>query len=135
MVTDKSYWMGRDTKYANELTQMIRDNANELLRRVNGLLVDLGRSPIVEKVNSGWRPASLNAIYAKDPKVHAATHSSHMDGKAVDITDDLGELEILITAHPELLKKHMLNREDPASTPGWCHLDSRDGLGYRTFKI
>jgi hypothetical protein len=129
MVTDKAYWMGRDVKYASELTQTIRANANELLLRVNGLLVDLGRSPIEEGVNSGWRPQSVNA---QTPG--AAAHSSHMTGEAVDLTDAKGEIDAAIMAHPELLKKHKLNLEHPDSTPGWCHLDTRAGIGYRVFR-
>lgn len=129
MVTEKAYWMGRDIKYASELTQEIRNNANELLRRVNGLLVELGRSPVNEGVTSGWRPASVNA---KTP--NAAKKSSHTMGMAVDIFDPKGELDALIMKHLELLTKYRLNLEHPDSTPGWTHLDSRSGLGYKVFR-
>ena len=130
VVTDKAFWMGRDVKYASELTPELRANADELLRRVNGLLVDLGRSEIVEGVNSGWRPPSVN-----EQVPHAATHSSHMVCKAVDLHDPDGVIDALVMAHPELLKKHRLNHEHPESTPGWCHIDDRDTLGYITFKV
>jgi hypothetical protein len=130
MVTEKSFWMGRDKTYAGELTTEIKKNADELLKRVNGLLVAIGRSPIVEQVSSGWRPSSVNAATPG-----AAKKSSHMIGKAVDIVDRDGKIKALIVAHPELLKKFKLNMEDPASTSVWAHFDSRDELGYKIFKI
>ena len=129
MITLQIYWMNRDITYAKDLTPAIVANATALLPKVNGLLQDLGMGE-VKQITSGWRPPEINAA-----TVGAAKKSSHMIGKAVDIFDPDGEIDEAIMAHPELLTKWGLNHEDPSSTPGWCHVDDRDGLGFRTFKI
>lgn len=125
MITLDQFYMGRDKKYANELTPEIKTNAVELLSRVNAMLNELSAltgmdfSHIV--VSSGWRPASINA---NTPG--AAKKSLHMVGKAVDIEDARHALYPAILAHSDLLHKYSLWLESNVSAPTWCHLDMSD---------
>jgi uncharacterized protein YcbK (DUF882 family) len=117
IITLDQYFMGRREKYSNEFAQYISDNAIELLKVVNPLLMELGISNV--EVSSGWRPNSLNSGIS-----NAAQHSNHVIGKAVDIKDPDNKLDNLLRSHPELLRKYGLFLESPESTPGWAHLDN-----------
>lgn len=124
MITPHEYWMGRDAKYAAELTQAIRDNATDLLQRVNTLLDSNGLtveiSPVTgSPVNSGWRPAVINAS-----TYNSALHSKHMTGQAIDLHDPDGTLDDWCMARLSRLAEAGLWLEHPASTKGWCHLQS-----------
>ena len=125
MITLEQFYMGRDKKYANELTDEIKANAVELRNRVNDLLSDLtyltGMRFDDIVVTSGWRPASINANTKG-----AAKKSLHMRGKAVDIADPHHLLYGCIMKHPELLKKHGLWMESILSAGTWVHLDTGD---------
>ncbi len=116
MLTLADYWMGRDTKYPDDLTPAIEANALELLERVNLLLASFGES---RKVNSGWRPPEVNA-----KTTGAAQKSKHMTGNAVDLADPEGDLDEWCMENPEELERLKLWQEHPASTKGWCHLQS-----------
>jgi len=122
MLTLEKFYMGRDKKFAAELTDEIKTNADILIAKVNALLKDLGWEKAVE-VSSGWRPAGINS---KTP--NAAKRSSHMIGMAVDLVDDKDQtLGKKILSRPDLLKKHGLWLEALAATKGqytnWAHLD------------
>lgn len=95
-----------------ECTGEVITNAGVLLNRVNGLLIRLGRTA---KVSSGFRTQAANSAAG------GAKKSGHMLGKAVDLEDNDGTLDELIT--DGLLTEFDLYREDPAKTKGWCHLD------------
>jgi hypothetical protein len=94
----------------------VRVNARALLASVNALLEYLDYSPAL---NSGWRTASYNA---KVPG--AAKKSKHITGEAIDLDDSNGALRYMLTEHPQLLVQFSLFMEHPASTKGWCHLQS-----------
>lgn len=124
MPTLGEYWMGRDKLFARELTDQIRANAATLIERVNLFLVcyrastgDLTPRP----VNSGWRPAAINA------KVRgAAPKSKHMTGEAVDLADSDESLDTWAES-PEgqkALESCKLWLESPAYTNRWIHLQS-----------
>jgi hypothetical protein len=122
MITEQQYWMGRDKKYANELTDDIKRNATELMRRVNALLNDItvltGMRFDDIVISSGWRPAAINANTKG-----AAKKSLHMTGRALDIADADHILYTLIMKHVDLLHKHKLWMESMLSAPNWVHLD------------
>lgn len=129
MITLEMYKMGRDKKFPNEWTSEIESNAIELIRRINNLLQELGWSN--PQVSSGWRPAAINAATA-----NAAKKSNHVIGKACDIQDDKDQsLANVLLNSLELLEKHELWMEDPASTKNWTHLQSvPPKSGKRVFK-
>ena len=116
MITLADYWMGRDTKYPDDLTSEIEGNAVELIDRVNFLLKSFGEQ---RKVNSGWRPPEVNA-----KTQGAALKSKHMMGLAVDLSDPDGDLDEWCLENESELVRLQLWQEHPAATKGWCHLQS-----------
>lgn len=120
----------KDRLKSDELTQQVKDNAVQLLNKVNQLLQELGIDKA--KVSSGFRPSAVNAVTKG-----AAKKSLHMTGKAVDLEDPKHDIVHKILAKPDLLAKYELWLEDPASTPGWCHLDNgtRSDRPLRVFKV
>lgn len=135
IISLEQYLMGRDKLFPEEYTEEIKNNAIELLKRVNALLEDLNISK--GEVSSGFRPPSINKTVA-----NSAKKSLHQLGKAVDLKDDKEQtLAKAILLRPDLLKKHQLWLEDPTSTIGkytnWVHLDistSRKDRPFRMFK-
>jgi len=126
MIELRAYWMGRDVKFKRELTPDIRQNATETLRRVNTLLEAMAGDGVVPEanatgslVNSGWRPAAVNAGVPG-----AAVRSKHMTGQAVDLFDPEGELDDWCMDHLGALEAVGLWLEHPSATKGWCHLQT-----------
>jgi hypothetical protein len=111
--------MGRDEQYPLAMTPEIEANAERLLGLVNALLAIYGDNHT--KVNSGWRPPSVNAATP-----NAALHSKHMTGQAIDLADPDGELDDWLASDAGLdaLNKIGLWVEHPAATKGWAHLQS-----------
>lgn len=106
---------------SEELTDQVKSNAEELLKRVNALLKELG----VEKVSisSGFRPSDVN-----NKITNAAKRSAHQSGEALDILDDKNQT-LCKKITKELLEKYDLYREDSDYTIGknsnWTHLQTR----------
>lgn len=119
VVSLKDYWMGRDQTHFEELKPEIVANAKDLLAKVNALLNEIGVKSV--KVNSGWRPASINQANG------GSKTSKHLVGQAIDLDDDdKRTLSDKIT--DELLEKHQLFMEHPDATHGpkgtWTHLQT-----------
>lgn len=117
MITERQYWMNRDTKYAEELTGEIEANAAELLGKVNNLLAALGWPD--PEVRSGWRPPAVN-----DATRNAAAGSKHLTGQAIDLADNDRALARAIMMEPDVLQQFGLYMEDCRWTPSWVHLQS-----------
>jgi len=113
IVTLKEYWMGRDVKYANQLTPEIVKNAEWLLYQVN-LLRKIYAKPFI--VTSGWRPPQENK------KANGARKSNHLRGLAIDLLDSDGAIDAFCYEDQEVLLNCGLYLEHPNSTPGWAHL-------------
>lgn len=116
------YWMGRDVSHASELTAQIRANAAVTVGRANDLLVEYRyqtEDTRLIAVNSGWRPAAINAATKG-----AAKASRHMTGEAIDLADTRGTLDAWCVCAEGLrtLERVGLWLEHPSATPGWCHL-------------
>lgn len=116
MLTLADYYKGRDTEYPADLTPKIEANADLTVALANQLLYNFGE---MRKVNSGWRPPAVNA-----GTPGAAVFSRHMTGEAIDLYDPEGDLDEWCLAHPEILEKLGLWQEHPASTKGWCHVQT-----------
>lgn len=114
MITVKDYFMGRDLLFPHECTDEIRRNATETVRRVNLLLERFGES---RAVNSGWRPAAVNASTPGSAK-----RSNHMMGLACDLDDDDGYLDEWCMDNLDILEEIGLWMEHPSATKGWCHV-------------
>jgi hypothetical protein len=123
-LTLADYWMGRDLKYAAELTSAIRVNAAVTVERANRLLAAYTDSTGDDRhrtVNSGWRPPAVNAVIRG-----AAKASRHMTGEAVDIEDDDDSLDEWCMTGPgqDALIECGLWLEHPDATPRWAHVQS-----------
>lgn len=122
MISRDDYFMGRDKRYAHDLTADIERNAEDLLKRVNALLAeyrfDTGDTDQLH-VNSGWRPPAVNVATP-----NAAPRSHHMTGRAIDIGDPEGALDEWCLTHPDTLRRLGLYQEHPSATKSWCHLQS-----------
>jgi hypothetical protein len=114
MITLADYYMGRDAKYSSELTVELRRNADETVAKANRLLAAFGH---LRSVNSGWRPAAINAQVP-----NASKKSKHMICQAIDLNDDDGSLDAYCMANQGLLAQIGLWLEHPDSTPKWCHV-------------
>src|SRR5690242_17400126 len=126
MITLDQYWMGRDKKYAAELTDEMRLDAQKTVDLANALLQEFGHD---RGVNSGWRPPSVNAA------VGGSKRSNHMTCKAIDLSDDDGELDAWCMANLDVLARLGLWLEHPDSTPRWCHVQTvPPKSGNRIFK-
>lgn len=124
MITIEQFFMGRDKTYAKELTDEIKANAAETVRRANLLLERFYKAnPQAHKrgVNSGWRPSAVNASTK-----NAAPKSHHMTGKALDIGDDDEMLDtwLMTTAGQKALEEIGLWMESPKATPRWAHVQT-----------
>lgn len=119
MITIEDYF-GR-VLHIEPPSDRVKENAVELLDRVNSLLADcvLIEAAMSPVVNSGWRPASYNATIA-----NAAPKSRHITGEAIDIADPDGELDDYLFKNQRVLEEHGLYMENPLATKGWTHLQS-----------
>lgn len=115
MITLESYWKGRDTKYADELTDQIRANAQVTVDRVNELLAHAGRSDI-HNPTSGWRSRVVN-----DATSNAATGSKHLTAEAADLPDADRTLAGWVADNLDVAEKIGLWFEDFRWTPTWVH--------------
>lgn len=139
-VTLADYWMGRDLEYALALDTQTRKNAAITVELANKLIAAAALHGVVMSqahpvtgtlVSSGWRPPAVNAATPR-----AATNSKHMTGRAIDLYDPDGDLdEWLMTAYGRTaLEAIGLWLEHPASTKGWCHVQTvPPGSGNRVF--
>lgn len=144
MITLKDYLTASGSYPARanspELTAELLGNAEELLKRVNALLNDLGITKA--HVTSGFRPSAANAAIA-----NASKTSHHQRCRAIDVLDDKDQSiakKLLDDADKNkqnsLLAKHGLYMEHPQHTIGkrtnWCHLqDVPPGSKNLVFKL
>lgn len=116
MLTRADYFMGRDEVYASDMTPEIEEAAASLIRRINVLLDTFGE---YRTINSGWRPPEINGATPG-----ASPTSKHMTGQACDLADPEGDLDEWCCARASLLTVLGLWMEHPASTKGWCHVQT-----------
>lgn len=128
------FYMGRDARYADELTPRIRSEAALTVERVNAMLVAYEAATGDDsdrKVNSGWRPVAVQLrVNPNAPK------SKHTLGQAVDLSDEDGTLDAWCESEEGLkeLERIGLWLESPAYTPRWAHLQTvAPGSGRRVF--
>jgi hypothetical protein len=125
------YWQDRQDTYADEWTFEVKQNAAELITRVNLLLKDL--KVTTTRITSGWRPREINQ------RIGGAPRSYHITGQAVDLRDNEGQdFSKILISNKHLLHRHQLWMENPSFTRGntnWVHLDigTRPELDLRVF--
>ena len=118
MISEAAFWKGRDTEYAEELTDEIRRNAEVTLAKVNELLERSGFKSI-DSLNSGWRPRAVNEATS-----NAATGSKHLTGQAADIPDSGHVLASWCVDNLDVMEEIGLWMEDPRYTPTWFHVQT-----------
>ena len=110
-----------DVTNADELTDAIREAADDLLAKVNLLLTHFyvdAPDASQRTVNSGWRPESLNKA------VGGAPASKHLTGHAIDLGDADRKLARWCAEHQDAMRAAGLCAERPEATPTWVHLQS-----------
>jgi hypothetical protein len=117
MISKDELLQGRDVTYPNDYTKEISDNLDKFLVVINQVRTAYNIPMIV---NSGWRPPSINSSTPG-----ASTHSKHMLGLAVDISDKDGHLWSWVLNNLNLMRELGLYLEDRRWTPTWVHF----GLG------
>lgn len=140
MITVEQYFMGRDKAFYWDLTDDVKKNAPETVRRVNLLLERAaadGVHPGIDKVTntevaSGWRPPGVNAR-----TMNAASHSSHLTAQGCDIQDTPDRaLARWCLQNIPVLEEIGLWMERPQWTGGadpWCHVQTREVQGKRVY--
>jgi hypothetical protein len=118
-ITLEKYYQGRKEEYFSQWELSIEQNAEILLERVN-TLISLYPETKAWKVNSGWRPPTLNAAIQ-----NAARRSRHTTGEAIDLADSQGLFGNWCFQHQDKLSQVGLWMEHPAATKGWVHLQSK----------
>lgn len=121
-------YLGEHVKtHSEEITSQLTANATRTVNLVNQLFQALEMGDVkVERnargsfLNSGWRPATYNAGVAG-----AATRSLHITGEAADIFDPDGAIDDYLMGRLMVLGGLGLYMEHPASTKGWCHVQTR----------
>lgn len=115
-ITLEAYYKGRDVTHFQELTDELRTNAQVTVDKTNELLRRFGQQ---RAVNSGWRPAAVNAATPG-----AAPLSQHMWCRAIDLSDPEGDLDEFLFGCTQHLIELGLWMEHPASTKGWTHVQT-----------
>lgn len=107
-------------------TEEMRANAEDLARRVSGVL---GRFGEARKATSGYRPPAVNA-----KTKGAAKKSNHMICCAIDIEDADRKLGDWCLANMPFLVISGLWIEHPDATKGWVHFQTKPpASGKRVF--
>ena len=118
MITIEEYFDGRDKEHADELTEEIISNAEDTVDKVNWLLDESGFEHI-DRLNSGWRPQSINQATR-----NAAPGSKHLTAQAADIRDADRHLAHWCVLNLDVLAEIGLWMEDPRWTPSWVHVQT-----------
>jgi hypothetical protein len=116
MITIDDYFMGRREKYPQDVTPELAVHVKHTVDCANELLTYFGSD---RKVNSGWRPKSLQMEI--NPR---APNSKHITGDAIDIEDKDGKLKNWCMDNGVLLAALGLYMEHPSSTPTWLHVQT-----------
>ena len=119
-----------------DATDEIKEDAREMLDKVNALLTDAESNGVDLRTNPRTKTYVSGEQYGgfrPQDCPQGAAHSAHKLGRAVDIYDPADDLDRWIT--DARLTEFDLYREMPAATVGWCHLsDKPPGSGRRTFQ-
>lgn len=126
-ISMSDYYMGRDLRFKEELTDAHRMNAEMTVAKANTLLERFGEE---RHVVSGWRPALIN-----NATRGASPTSKHMLCQAVDLEDHNKGLMNWCLNNPDILAEIGLWVEDTRDTPTWVHVQTvPPNSGHRFFR-
>ena len=120
-ITLAQYLGDHAQKYSGDLTFNLRENAEDLLGRINWLrnkYYEATGRQAPDNLTSGWRPKTYNATVRG-----ASATSLHITCQAIDL-DDNGPFDRWCKDNPAILAEAGLWLEHPGWTDGWCHLQS-----------
>lgn len=98
------------------ITPEMSQNAATLIGRVNRFLSVFGE---YRRILAGWIPEPVNHAWP-----HAPVACKNATMEAVDLHDPEGDLDQFVMDNQKLLQTCSLWAEHPATTRGWCHLQS-----------
>ena len=120
----------RHIMYASDLTDQVKANAAETVKRVNALLEAAAKDKVYAGTDeitgtvfaSGWRPPSVN-----ERTKNAASKSTHITAEGCDLQDDrkTRALATWCIYNLSILANIGLWMEDPRWTPDWVHVQTR----------
>lgn len=96
MISLSDYYMGRDVKFALELTEEMQKNAATTIAKASEILSAFGED---RKVTSGWRPSAINKAQG------GSVNSKHIYCQAIDLEDNDHKLGLWAIQNIERLKE------------------------------
>jgi hypothetical protein len=111
-----------------DFTAQRKDNATELLQRVNALMIYMQSRGVVFAVNPSTNnciSGRINGGFREQSCTTGAFNSAHKQAQAVDLFDPHGAIDEWLLSNPSALVDFDLYIEHPKSTPGWSHLSTR----------
>ena len=118
-----------------DCTDEVKDNAGAFLLKVNEILdrafMDGVDYILNEKTNSYVSGKTYGGFRPQDCP-QGALHSSHKEGRGVDIYDPNGAIDDWCMKHQRDLEELGLHIEHPSVTIGWCHMTDRSPPSGRT---
>ena len=135
MITLQQY-VGKHSGSADWTPERQR-NATILLPKVNALLdryeSETTREVKINPATGSNISGSSDGGFREQNCPQGSAHSSHKEGKGIDVYDPDNAIDNWIT--DEVLEEFGLYREAPGSTNHWCHLTDRPPpSGHRTFQ-
>lgn len=108
------------------LDKIFRDNATNLLTRVNRLMRQFGHN---RRIIYGFAPLTPPSEEMYKAEFAVLLPSKHQSAEAVDLADPDGDLDQWLLDNQRLLEACGLWIEHPAATRGHCHLQSAPPKG------
>lgn len=113
----KDYYGQYASIHRDLITTEFAQNALTLIQRVNRFLTSFGE---YRRILYGWKPEAK--VLQENPQTQRPSRHSSM--QAVDLLDPEGDLDQFVMDNQRLLESCVLWAEHPATTKGWCHLQS-----------
>ena len=115
-LTLDDYFKGRDIQYADELTDEIKANAVETVKRLNALQIAVQRQLAI---TSGWRPPSITYT------IPGAKHGdAHEKGQGADLHDPKADLYYWLVRNVSCLISIGLWLESISSAKNHIHVQT-----------
>lgn len=124
LISRDNYFKGRDRKFALELTDEMRVDADKIIAKASELLHRIGVNKCF--ITSGWRPIDINKAEGGSPK------SQHIYCRAIDIADPTKVIGLYCVENIEQLAEIGLWLESLVKTHAsdnkqewWVHLQTQ----------
>jgi hypothetical protein len=114
----KEYYGQYGATHRELISTEYAQNSLTLISRVNRFLTSFGE---YRRILYGWRPEDtiIHPAYPEAKRI-----SKHGSMQAIDLCDPEADLDQFVMDNQKLLESCGLWAEHPATTKGWCHLQS-----------